>query len=121
MPPWWGTREHITGRLQVEVKAMRDVFRDTFTLNVPKWGSLFWTGTVYLNMKRVEVREHTLKIIYPQEFPYKPPKVYVIQPRIKSDLYQYDDGQLSLFNPSDGPDYGWNPSRSTAAAITGWA
>src|SRR4051812_4943028 len=113
MPSWWGTRDQVSVRLQVEVEAMRSKFGTTFTLNVPKWGSLFWVGTVYLNMKRVEPREHTLKIVYPENFPFSPPKAYVIQPRIKSDLYQYDDGPLSLFNPKDGINYGWNPSRST--------
>jgi hypothetical protein len=35
--------------------------------------------------------------------------------------HQYQDGQLCLFNPMDGAQYGWNPARSTAVTVVSWA
>jgi hypothetical protein len=106
----------------MEFDAMQALFNDTFVLTVPKWGPLYWTGAVEINMQGVPQRHHKIQIIYPDGFPYRPPEAYVREPRgLYSEKHQFEDGQLCLFNPKDGENYGWNPTRSTAATIAGWA
>jgi ubiquitin-protein ligase len=122
MSAWWGTRSNVSPRLRLEVEAMRAAFQDTFRLTVPNMnGLLYWTGTVHLNMSTVEQSEHTLKVVSPAEYPNRPAEAYVLRPHVYSEKHQYEDGQLCLFNPKDGSTYGWNPSRSTAVTVTGWA
>jgi hypothetical protein len=82
---------------------------------------LYWQGTVDINLSILESPEHTLKIVYPKEYPNRPAEAYCLKPRIYSEKHQYEDGQLCLFNPKDGEQYGWNPSKSTSATVAGWA
>jgi len=108
--------------MESEFTAMRLAFGDTFKLTVPNLNApVYWLGTVEINMKRVPQREHLLKIQYPNDFPQRAPEAYIQQPHVYSEKHQFEDGQLCLFNPKDGAGYGWNPSKSTAATITGWA
>ena len=100
---------------------MRLAFGHTFKLYVPNIDPLYWQGTVTLNLREIPQRDHVLRIIYPHDYPARPPEAYVLQPRIYSEKHQFVDGQLCLFNPRDGADYGWNPSRSTAVTVAGWA
>ena len=127
MPAWWGTRETVSTRLRLEVEAMRAAFGNTFRLIVPEVQHelLHWQGTLTLNLTNVRFEkyrpEHLLKILYPADYPNRPAEAYILKPRIYSEKHQYEDGQLCLFNPKDGEHYGWNPSRSTAVTVTGWA
>jgi hypothetical protein len=121
MSAWWGTRKDVSPRLRLEVEAMRAAFDTTFKLTVPQFDPVFWEGTVELNLASLRSPEHTLKIVYPNDYPHRPAEAYVLKPRIYSQKHQYEDGQLCLFNPKDGESYGWNPSRSTAVTVAGWA
>ena len=122
MPAWWGTRQSVSPRLRLEYDAMRASFGDTFKLNVPQMGApIYWLGAIELNMTHVNPREHSLRILYPHEYPNRAAEAYVMQPRIYSEKHQFEDGQLCLFNPKDGADYGWNPATSTAVTVVGWA
>ncbi len=122
MSAWWGTRSAVSQRLLDEVDAMHAVFGDTFKLVVPQSGDpLYWIGTVELNLATLRNPEHTLKILYLNDYPNRPAEAYVLKPYIRSDKHQYEDGQLCLFNPKDGEEYGWNPGRSTAVTVAGWA
>lgn len=121
MSAWWGTRSNVSPRLRLEVEAMRAAFDNTFKLVVPPNGLLYWEGDVELNLARLREPVHRLKILYPQDYPNRPAEAYVLYPRIYSEKHQYEDGQLCLFNPKDGEHYGWNPSRSTAVTVAGWA
>jgi ubiquitin-protein ligase len=118
---WWGTRKDVSPRLRLEVEAMRAAFNNTFKLVVPNNGLLYWEGTIEINLAKLRVSDHTLKILYPANYPYRPAEAYVLEPHIYSQKHQYEDGQLCLFNPKDGEQYGWNPSRSTAVTVTAWA
>lgn len=118
---WWGKRDAVSARLRLEVEAVRNHFEKTFRLVVPKWGLLYWTGDVEINMRDVPQRVHKIKILYPNDYPARPPEAYVLEPEIVSQKHQFTDGQLCLFNPKDGKTYGWNPARSTAATVIGWA
>ncbi|MGQ9888626.1 MAG: hypothetical protein ACUVSX_09070 [Aggregatilineales bacterium] len=121
MSAWWGTRSNVSPRLRLEVEAMRAAFGKTFKLVVPQFGLLYWQGTVTLNLSTLRQPDHTLKIVYPNEYPNRPAEAYVLKPRVYSEKHQYEDGQLCLFNPKDGEQYGWNPSRSTAVTVAAWA
>ncbi len=118
---WWGTRNNVSPRLRLEVEAMRATFDNTFKLVVPQVGLLYWEGTVEVNLAELRESDHTLKILYPKDYPHRPAEAYILKPRIYSEKHQYEDGQLCLFNPKDGEQYGWNPSRSTAVTVTAWA
>lgn len=100
---------------------MRATFGDTFRLNVPPEGKLYWEGAVDLNLATLRSTEHWLRIVYPEDYPNRPAEAYILRPRIYSEKHQYEDGQLCLFNPRDGEQYGWNPSRSTAVTVAAWA
>lgn len=121
MSAWWGTRQNVSPRLRLEVEAMRAAFDKTFKLVVPNNDTLHWVGTIELNLAYLRHPEHELKIVYPNNYPVRPPEAYVLKPKLYSEKHQYEDGQLCLFNPKDGEQYGWNPSRSTAVTVAGWA
>ncbi len=122
MTEWWGTRRNVSPRLRLEVEAMRATFDDTFRLIVPQGEELlYWRGVVHVNLARLRQPEHTIKIVYPRNYPNRPAEAYILEPDIYSQKHQYEDGQLCLFNPKDGENYGWNPSRSTAVTVTAWA
>ncbi len=121
MVEWWGTRENVSPRLRLEVEAMRLTFGSTFKLIVPKYGLLYWEGDVEVNLARLRERNHKLKILYPSDYPNRPAEAYILSPKIYSPKHQYEDGQLCLFNPKDGENYGWNPARSTAVTVAAWA
>ncbi|GAB4513490.1 MAG: hypothetical protein OHK0046_14230 [Anaerolineae bacterium] len=119
---WWGTRSNVSPRLRLEVEAMRATFGNTFKLVVPQQGGLLhWEGTVEINLEGLKDPEHTLKILYPRDYPSRPAEAYVLTPHVYSQKHQYEDGQLCLFNPKDGEQYGWNPARSTAVTVAAWA
>lgn len=121
--PWWGTRQNVSTRLRIEVKAVRSAFGDTFRMVVPRSSSkkLYWVGEVSINMTGLPQEVHLLKLEYPHAYPNVPPEAFVLKPYIYSPKHQFEDGQLCLFNPKDGTTYGWNPARSTAATVGGWA
>ena len=121
MAEWWGVRDNVSPRLRLEVEAMRSTFGNTFKLVVPQYGLLYWKGVVEINLRNLKRPEHTLKILYPKDYPNRPAEAYVLNPRLYSEKHQYEDGQLCLFNPKDGEQYGWNPSRSTSVTVTAWA
>ena len=89
---------------------MKATFGNTFKLVVPPFGGLlYWQGTIEINMTILDSPYHSLKLVYPKEYPNRPAEAYCIKPRIYSEKHQYEDGQLCLFNPKDGEQYGWNP------------
>lgn len=100
---------------------MRATFGTTFRLVVPPNSELYWLGSVDINLSTLEQQEHRLRIMYPKDYPNRPAEAYVLSPHIYSEKHQYEDGQLCLFNPRDGEQYGWNPSRSTAVTVAAWA
>lgn len=120
MTEWWGTRNNVSPRLRLEVELMRATYADTFKLVVPRGGLVYWVGDVEINLKGLRQRNHTLKIVYPKDYPSKPPEAYIVEPYIYSEKHQFEDGQLCLFNPRDGKNYGWNPATSTALSVVSW-
>jgi ubiquitin-protein ligase len=119
---WWGTRQNVSSRLRLEVELMQAAFGETFRLEFEKNSNiLYWLGQVEINLKDLRERLHHLKIIYPSDYPSRPPEAYILHPYLYSKKHQFEDGQLCLFNPKDGVTYGWNPSTSTAVTVAAWA
>lgn len=118
---WWGTRKNVSPRLRLEVDLMQRAFSNTFRLEFDPPRNLYWLGTVDINLAGIRYREHTLKIVYPTEYPRYPPEAYIVSPQVYSPKHQFEDGQLCLYNPKDGITYGWNPATSTATQVAGWA
>ncbi len=126
MTVWWGTPKATSQRLQFEFKVMRRVFGNTFQLDRPNSGrykgKICWVGDVDINIAVSEnPGKHTLRVVYPDDYPNKPPEAYCERPKIRSKVHQYLDGELCLFNRNDGASHGWNPSKSTGVTIVGWA
>lgn len=118
---WWGTRKNVSPRLRLEVELMQASFGNTFRLEFKNPNILFWIGVADINLYGLQERQHTIKILYPPEYPNRPPEAYVLSPDIYSPKHQFEDGQLCLFNPKDGVAYGWNPATSTAVTVAGWS
>ena len=73
MSNWWGSRRHVSSRLIWEVEAMKATFGNTFALVVPPFGGLlYWQGIVEISMSILESPYHSLKIVYPKEYPNRP-------------------------------------------------
>lgn len=118
---WWGTRKNVSPRLRLEVELMRATFGDTFKLHVPRQGNLLWRGNIFINLQGLKEPNHLVKIVYPANYPDRAPEAYIEEPYLYSNKHQFEDGQLCLFNPKDGVTYGWNPAKSTAVTVAGWA
>ena len=118
---WWGTRTRVSARLQLEVAVMRDTFPDTFRLNVPTQGELYWEGVVELNLSSIPQRRTCCTLSTRRGIRTGRRKRMCASRRLSALKHQFKDGQLCLFNPRDGERYGWNPGRSTAVTVAGWA
>ena len=132
--PWWGSREALSPRFLLEVQAMRGQFGTSWKLVLPTPNStnpMYWKGQVVVNMAEIEPekRTHTLHVVYPRNYPNAAAECYCVNPVIAHGGHTYGAsyteinkgaGKMCLFNPSEGQNYGWNPSRSTALTIALW-
>ena len=75
-------------------------------------GSLFWSGTLTTRTGRA----YDVRIQYPPNFPYIPPRAYVVNPKIKESRHIYKDGHLCLFHKDDKV---WQ-NQTTAATVVSW-
>ena len=72
----------------------------------------FWQGMLATwSGKQYEVR-----LRYPPNFPFRPPKAYVVNPKIEQSRHIYEDGHLCLFHKDDRT---WQPG-TTAATMMSW-
>ncbi len=112
----WYQQEAYRSRLGAEYSAVRSRFPQ-FRLGREGSGDLYWQGELTTNFgTRYEV-----KISYPRDYPSRPPAAYVVQPKLKQAPHTYGDGgPLCLFNPEEGASHGFDPARTTAAAIIAW-
>lgn len=91
---WYSWYHDNHKRLLAEKNAMMIRFPD-FILTETSQG-LTWTG--YLRPKCTSYR---IALIYPDNYPYSPPKVWIIEPKISAPKHQLSDGHLCLLHPSD--------------------
>ena len=105
---WYRVKSRL---LQQEQQAMRRFYPD-FRMDTAPEGDLYWQGTVTTwagNGYEVLLR-------YPDAFPFKPPKAYVLKPKIQQSRHIYPDGHLCLFHKEDKS---WEP-KTTAATVMSW-
>jgi ubiquitin-protein ligase len=60
---------------------------------------LAWIGWVKPNGTRTQYK---LSIVYPDDFPFSPPKVVSVEPKVVAPKHQYGDRSLCLMYPGDG-------------------
>ncbi|MEI6046714.1 MAG: hypothetical protein WCS37_20360 [Chloroflexota bacterium] len=106
-------------RLSFERKAMANKF-PSFHMHRMQDGRLAWSGTLQSNRGNA----YKILLVYPVQFPYKPPLVYPIEPTIEAfdpgtDKYkhQYPDGHLCLYFPGDR-DFDVKTTAATVVAVS---
>jgi len=75
-------------------------------------GDLFWQGAV----TPWTGNDYEIQLRYSDSFPYRPPKAYVINPKIEQSRHIYPDGHLCLFHKDDKA---WEPD-TTGATVMSW-
>ena len=105
---WYNDNPH---RLLSEKKAMNIRFPHFQLVESPR--GMTWTG----HLRPKEAGTYRVALIYPHNFPYSPPNVWVISPKIDSPKHQFPDGSLCLMHPSDGT-WQTNTTAVTLIAMT---
>lgn len=98
-------------RFQHEQRIMKKYYPQMQLFNDSE-GNMGWQG------KLTTWRENTYEvmIVYPPTFPYKPPKAYPVNPKIKQSRHIYEDGHLCLFTADDRI---WE-IKTTASTLVSW-
>jgi hypothetical protein len=105
---WYRVRASLLRR---EQQAMRRFYPD-LQLQTADNGDLFWQGAVSTwtgNAYEIQLR-------YPAAFPHRPPKAYVVNPKIEQSRHIYPDGHLCLFHRDDKT---WEMN-TTCATVMSW-
>ena len=97
--------------LQREQQAVASMYPG-MKLGTTRAGSKFWSGVLTTNTGNT----YAVRIQYPPNFPYLPPKAYVTNPKIEESRHIYKDGHLCLFHKDDKV---WQ-AQTTAATVVSW-
>jgi len=108
---WFSWFNDNPGRLLQEKQAMSMRFPNLYLAETSN--GLTWTG--YLHPEGI--RSYRISLIYSSDFPYSPPKVWIIDPKVTSPKHQFGDGHLCLMHPSDGT-WQTNTTAVTLIAMT---
>ena len=87
---WYAWHDRMPLRLSQEQEAMKNRFPH-FVLTRGDDGALGWVGWLKSN----KGNRYKVLIDYPQEFPHKEPKAYILEPRFASQ-HLWKDGHLCL-------------------------
>ena len=105
---WYRTRRK---RFEYEQRIMAQFYPQMKLYTVTP-ENVFWQGKLTTWKGNI----YKIKIVYPPTFPYKPPKAYSINPKIKKSRHVYEDGHLCLFTPDERI---WEP-KTTASTMVSW-
>ena len=105
---WYRVKSRL---LQQEQQAMHR-FYPNLSLDTISNGDLYWQGV----LTTWTGNDYEVQVRYPDAFPYKPPKAYVVSPKIQESRHIYPDGHLCLFHKDDKS---WEP-KTTAATVMSW-
>lgn len=105
---WFAWYHDNPGRLLLEKRAMQMRF-PYFTLFETQQG-LAWKG--YLRPEGT--RSYQVALIYPSNFPYSHPSVWVLDPQINAPKHQLPGGELCLMHPNDNT---WQTNTTGATLI----
>ena len=97
--------------LKREQHAMLRLYPDMEIGSTPD-GDITWLG----KLKTWTQKSYDVQLIYPMAFPFTPPRVFVISPKIARSRHIYEDGHLCLFHHDDKA---WQP-KTTAATMMSW-
>lgn len=111
----WYKNEALLARFALEYAAVTDRFPN-FQLAKDRHGNLYWHGQLTTNFGT----RYRVKICYPSDYPSTPPLAYVTHPEPKDAPHMYGSGEPCLFHPEQGASHGFDPARTTAAAVIGW-
>jgi hypothetical protein len=115
--PWWETT-YGRWRLATEARAMRERFAG-FEPCVSQEGRLGWVGRLESGFHRD--RRYLVRVTYPGGFPDDPPFVRIEEPTLPENApHVLDNQKLCLYRPLDGPRFGYDPARTTAATFVAW-
>lgn len=109
---WYSWFESNPRRLINEQEAMRERY-PAFRLHTLPSG-ITWVGWVRPQDTSFNYR---ISIVYPDDFPSRPPKVFSIDPQVSAPKHQYGDGSMCLMYPGDGS---WR-TNTTAVQIVAMA
>ena len=107
--------QKLPGRLLKEQEIVKSSFPQAKLVRVGD-GNLAWV----LYLRTNSDREYLIEIIYPDRFPSAYPLAFVLKPKIKMALHQYNDGHLCLFSTTDRPERTYIPEKTTAVTIIVW-
>ena len=105
---WYRVKSRL---LQQEEQAMHR-FYPSFSMDTTSIGDLHWQGV----LTTWAGNEYEVQVRYPDAFPFRPPKAYVVSPKIQESRHIYPDGHLCLFHKDDKS---WEP-KTTAATVMSW-
>lgn len=115
-PMWWAT-PYGRWRLSVEVEAMRRF--DDFEISLDGHGLLTWQG--WLESTFDARSRYLVRVTYPYAFPDAAPDVAIEDPPLASGTPHLVLGNRPcLYRSVDGPRYGYDPARTTAATLVAW-
>lgn len=106
---WYSWYNSNPARLVEEENAMQSRFPNFQLHQLP--AGLAWAG--WLKPKS-SATSYKVSLVYPDDFPYSPPKAFVIEPEVDSPKHQFRDGSLCLMYPGDGT---WRTSTTAVQAI----
>jgi hypothetical protein len=109
---WYAWHDSNPLRLVKESEAMESRFPAFQLHHLP--AGLTWVGSL---PRQNLTRGYKISIVYPEDFPARPPKVFILQPKVIAPKHQYSDGSLCLMYPGDGS---WQ-TNTTAVQIVAMA
>lgn len=115
--PWWETT-YGRWRLATEARAMCERFPG-FEACLSVEGRLGWVGRLRSGFRRQN--RYLVRVTYPETFPEDPPMVTIEEPPLPENApHVLKRHKLCLFRPLDGPRFGYDPARTTAATLVAW-
>ena len=115
--PWWETT-YGRWRLATEARAMSERFPG-FDACLSADGRLGWVGPLRSGFHAQN--RYLVRVTYPETFPDGAPVVAIEEPTLPENApHVLDRQRLCLFRPLDGPRYGYDPARTTAATLVAW-
>jgi len=102
----------VKNQLLLQEKQAMGRFYPNMNLDFSKDENAHWNGTV----TTWSGKSYSVRLSYPAVFPYRPPKAYILDPKIERSRHIYPDGHLCLFHKDDKA---WQIN-TTGATVMSW-
>lgn len=107
--PWYNENK----KRFVYEKDIMNKKHNLFELKKKEDDQIYWRGA----LRTIRGNYYAIDIVYPDDFPYSPHKVYIKSPKNIETKHMWSDGSLCLFKPSDRS---WI-NTTTASTMVTWA